>query len=182
MVQNNVNLLRPIQGGPFATMTKLVATCVLAGCSAPQSHRVPKHADVQFHRVVVVFTPGLGLRGRVETLLAENLRRAGFSAVESIVVLQSLPPGSTDDELRQAFEAAGVDSVLSLTIPSTGQDTWGNVRTRLMTLSGETVWTFNDSSGGTNSGDLGPYLRAFCDSLTAAIAREHLLRPVGGGS
>ena len=126
---------------------------------------------------MVAVSPGLGLRGSVEKLLVEDLDGAGFSAVGAISVLRRVAPGATDQDVRRAFEVAGADSVLALTIPSTGQGTWGNLRARLMTLSGETVWTFDDTRGGTNSRDLGAYLRAFCDSLTAASVQERLLRP-----
>ena len=150
---------------------------LLGACSTPRAQRVPEYRDAQFSRVVVAVSPGLSTRGSVEKLLVEDLTRAGFSAVESTSALRNAASRTTDQNVRRAFEAAGADSVLALTIPSTGEGTWGNLRARLTTLYGETVWTFDDTAGGTNSRDLGAYVRAFCDSLTAAIARERLLQP-----
>jgi hypothetical protein len=83
--------------------------------------------------------------------------------------------------VRQALEAAGADSVLVLTVPSTGQETWGNPRATLRTLSGETVWVLQSTSGGTNSRDLDGYLRAFCDSVVEGLEKERLLRPSSSG-
>jgi len=98
---------------------------------------------------MVAVSAGPGLRGYVEKLQVDDLKTAGFSAVESREALRALPSGATEADVRRAFEAAGADSVLAVSIPSSGQDTWGNLRARLMTLSGETVWTFDDTGGGT---------------------------------
>jgi len=154
-----------------------LAACLPGACSTPRAQRAPEYPDAQFSRVVVAVSPGLSTRGSVEKLLVEDLTRAGFSAVESTSALRNAASRTTDQNVRRAFEAAGADPVLALTIPSTGEGTWGNLRARLTTLYGETVWTFDDTAGGTNSRDLGAYVRAFCDSLTAAIARERLLQP-----